>query len=97
MTTTAYAVANTKGQERMKYRLIKELAESLLKDNPNSAHLYVLEKLNTIGIQQPDMWRQVLVELDKLEAKNGRRVEGDISKRSGELLENTGDDSTRSD
>jgi hypothetical protein len=75
VTTTAYAVAKTKGQERMKYRLIGEIAKSLLKDHPNSAHLYALEKLNTIGEQQPEMWRQVLIELDKLQGENNASTE----------------------
>jgi len=69
VTTTAYAVAKTKGQERMKYRLISELAESLLENHPNSAHLYALERLQTVGEQQPDLWRQVLIELDKLQGE----------------------------
>jgi hypothetical protein len=69
ITTTAYAVAKTKEQERMKYRLIDEIAKSLLEDHPNSAHLYALEKLQTIGEQQPDLWRQVLIELDKLQGE----------------------------
>ena len=57
----------------MKYRLIDEIAKSLLKDRPNSAHLYALEKLQTIGEQQPDLWRQVLIELDKLQGENNER------------------------
>jgi hypothetical protein len=97
VTKTAYAVAHTKGQEKVKYRYVDEIARSLLEHFPNSAHLYALEQVNTVGELQVDMWRQVLVELDKLEVKNGGRMEGDISKRSGELSENTGDDCTRSD
>ena len=75
MTATRYSVAKKKGQESMKYRLIKEIAESLLEDHPNSAHLYALEKLNTIGIQQPDMWREVLIELDKLQGEKNANTE----------------------
>ena len=75
VTTTAYAVAKTKGQERMKYRLVKEIAESLLEDHPNSAHLYALEKLNTVGGQQPDLWRQVLIELDRLQGEKNASTE----------------------
>ena len=96
-TAGAYALAELRGEEKMKYRFVDEIARSLLEHFPNSAHLYALEQVNTVGELQVDMWRQVLAELDKLEAQNGRRVEGDISKRSGELSENTGDDSTRSD
>ena len=84
VTKTAYAVAHTKGQEKVKYRYVDEIARSLLEHFPNSAHLYALERINTIGELQVDMWRQVLTELDKLEAQNGRRVEGDISRRERE-------------
>lgn len=68
----------------MKYRYVKEIAKDLLANLPNSAHLYALERINTIGELQPDMWRQVLTELDRLEALNGRGVDGHISKREGE-------------
>ena len=84
VTKTAYAVAHTKGQEKVKYRYVDEIARSLLENLPNSAHLYALERINTVGELQTEMWRQVLIELDKLEAQNGRRVEGDISRREGE-------------
>jgi hypothetical protein len=97
MTSTAYMVAEQKGQERMKYRYVDEIARSLLEHFPTSAHLYALERLNTVGELQTDMWRQVLDQLDKLEAQNGREVGEHISKRSGELSENTGDDCTRTD
>jgi hypothetical protein len=97
MTKAAYAMAVERGEDKLKYRYVDEIARSLLANLPNSAHLYALERINTIGELQPDMWRQVLTELDKLEVQNGGRMEGDISKRSGELSENTGDDSTRSD
>ena len=59
----------------MKYRYAKEIAESLLENLPNSAHLYALERINTIGELQPDMWRQVLIELDKLQGENNVRTE----------------------
>ena len=97
VTKTAYAVAHTKGQEKLKYRYVDEIARNLLENLPNSAHLYALERINTVGELQVDMWRQVLTELDKLEAQNGREVGGDISRREGELSENTGDDRTKSD
>jgi hypothetical protein len=83
-TAGAYALAEVRGEEKLKYRYVDEIARSLLEHFPNSAHLYALEQVNTVGELQVDMWRQVLVELDKLEAKNGGRVEGDISRREGE-------------
>ena len=70
VTATAFAIAHTKGQEKMKYRYVDEIAKSLLENLPNSAHLYALERINTIGELQPDMWRQVLTELDKLQGEN---------------------------
>lgn len=73
VTKTAYAVAHTKGQEKVKYRYVDEIARSLLENMPNSAHLYALERINTVGELQTEMWRQVLVELDKLQGeKNGK-------------------------
>jgi hypothetical protein len=83
-TAGAYALAELRGEDKLKYRYVDEIARSLLENLPNSAHLYALERINTIGELQVDMWRQVLTELDKLEAQNGRRVEGDISRREGE-------------
>ena len=70
VTKTAYAVAHTKGREKVKYRYVDEIARSLLENLPNSAHLYALERINTIGELQVDMWRQVLIELDKLQGEN---------------------------
>ncbi len=69
VTKTAYAVAHTKGQEKVKYRYVDEIAKSLLENLPNSAHLYALERINTVGELQTEMWRQVLVELDKLQGE----------------------------
>ena len=83
MTKVAYYLAEQNGEHEMKYRYVDEIARSLLSNLPNSAHLYVLERLHTIG-EHHDLWRQVLTELDKLEAQNGGRVEGDISRREGE-------------
>ena len=70
VTKTAYAVAHTKGQEKVKYRYVDEIARSLLENLPNSAHLYALERINTVGELQTEMWRQVLIELDKLQGEN---------------------------
>ena len=53
----------------MKYRYVDEIARSLLENLPNSAHLYALERINTVGELQTEMWRQVLVELDKLQGE----------------------------
>jgi hypothetical protein len=73
VTASAYAVAERKGQERMKYRLTKQIAESLLEEYPNSAHLYALEKLNES--HTPKMWRDVLTELDKLKGEKNASTE----------------------
>jgi hypothetical protein len=97
MTISAYRLADLRGQEKMKYRFVDEIARSLLEHFPNSAHLYALEQINTVGELQTEMWRQVLTELDKLEAQNGGRVEGHISRQAGELSEDTADDRTKSD
>jgi hypothetical protein len=83
MTKVAYYLAEQNGEYELKYRYVDEIAKSLLSNLPNSAHLYVLERINTIG-EHHDMWRQVLTELDKLEAQNGREVGEHISRREGE-------------
>ena len=75
VTSTAYMVAEQKGQEKMKYRYVDEIARSLLENLPNSAHLYALERINTVGELQTDMWRQVLIELDKLQGENNASTE----------------------
>jgi hypothetical protein len=69
ITANAYAVAKMKGQDKLKYRYADEIARSLLEHYPNSAHLHALERLNTVGELQTDMWRQVLAELDKLQGE----------------------------
>jgi hypothetical protein len=69
VTATAYAIASTKGQEKMKYRYVDEIARSLLEHFPTTAHLYALERVTAIGELQVDMWRQVLTELDKLQGE----------------------------
>jgi hypothetical protein len=86
MTILAYHKSVAQGHDHMKYRYVDEIARSLLENLPNSAHLYALERINTIGELQTEMWRQVLVELDRLEALNeiGGRVEGDIFRRQDE-------------
>jgi hypothetical protein len=57
----------------MKYRLIKEIAEDLLKEYPHYAHLYALEKLNES--HTPNMWREILTELDKLQGEKNACIE----------------------
>ena len=83
MTKVAYYLAEQNGEYELKYRYVDEIAKSLLSNLPNSAHLYVLERINTVG-EHHDMWRQVLTELDKLEAQNGGKVGEHISRREGE-------------
>jgi hypothetical protein len=68
MTKVAYYLAEQNGEYELKYRYVDEIAKSLLSNLPNSAHLYVLERINTIG-EHHDMWRQVLTELDKLQGE----------------------------
>jgi hypothetical protein len=84
ITATAYAVAKTKGQSKLQYRYVDEIARSVISNFPSAPHLYALEQLMSVGNLHPDLWRQVLIKIDELEAKNGGRVEGDISRREGE-------------
>ncbi len=84
ITATAYAVAKTKGQSKLQYRYVDELARSVISNFPSAPHLYALEQLMSVGNLHPDLWRQVLIKIDELEAKNGGRMEGDISRREGE-------------
>lgn len=76
MTETAYYLANKGGLEKMKYRYVDEIARSLLEHFPNSAHLYALEKIYTVGELQTDMWRQVLEALDKIDETKGEKNDG---------------------
>jgi hypothetical protein len=75
VTSMAYWTAEQKGQEKMKYRYVDEIARSLLEHYPNSAHLHALERLNTVGELQTEMWRQVLIELDKLQGEKDESIE----------------------
>lgn len=85
ITSTAYTLAYTRGQEKMKYRFVDEIARSLLEHFPNSAHLYALEQVHSVGELNVDMWRQVLAELDKLEAQNGStQMGGDSTGRESQ-------------
>ena len=54
----------------MKYRMADEIAGVLMGQQPDTAHMYALEQI--INGRNPDLWRSVLTELDKLEAKNAR-------------------------
>ena len=85
ITSTAYAVAYTRGQTKEMKRFAKEIAESVISNFPNAPHLFALEQMMDVRDVQPDLWRDVLTMIDQLlEAKNGGRVEGDISRREGE-------------
>jgi len=54
----------------VRYSFITQMAKDLLKIRPDSAHLYALEKLQGGQTPQiPDMWRQVLIELDRLQGE----------------------------
>ena len=55
----------------MKYRMADEIASVLMGQQPEHAHAYALEQI--INGRNPDLWRNVLIELDKLQgAKNAR-------------------------
>ncbi len=98
LTVSAYRLAYLRGQEQMKYRFVDEIARSLLEHFPNSAHLYALEQIHSVGELQTDMWRQVLVELDKLEAKNGStEVGGDSTGREGQQTDSRREPSATDD
>jgi len=73
MTKMAYYMANQRGEDKLKYRYVDEIAKNLLENLPNSAHLYALERINTVGELQTEMWRQALIELDKLQGENNAR------------------------
>jgi hypothetical protein len=49
----------------MKYRMADEIAGILFGQQPEHAHAYALEQV--VNGQNPDLWRNVLTELDKLE------------------------------
>jgi hypothetical protein len=85
MTIVAYHKSVLQGHDHMRYRYAKEIAQSLLENIPNSAHLYVLERLHTNG-ENLYLWKDVLAELDEQEALNaiGREVGEHISRREGE-------------
>ena len=54
----------------MKYRMADEIAGVLMGQQPDTAHLYALEQIHKGA--NPDLWRSVLAELDKLEERNAR-------------------------
>jgi hypothetical protein len=54
----------------MKYRMADEIAGILFGQQPEHAHAYALEQV--VNGQNPDLWRNVLTELDKLEERNAR-------------------------
>ena len=69
ITTTAYAVARTKGQTMNERRYVKEIAKSVISNFPSAPHLYALEQLTSVGNLQPDLWRDVLVKIDELQGE----------------------------
>ena len=54
----------------MKYRMADEIASVLMGQQPKYAHMYALTQV--IEGRNPDLWRSVLIELDKLEERNAR-------------------------
>lgn len=88
ITKTAYEMANMRGQEKMKQRFAKEIAESVISNFPSAPHLYALEQL--MGPQMnPDLWRDVLTTIDELlEAKNdGGTLATDRDGQEGESID----------
>ena len=69
MTILAYHKATLQGHEHMAHQYAKSIAQNLLSNIPNSAHLYVLERLHTEG-ENLFMWKDVLAELDELQGEN---------------------------
>lgn len=53
-----------------RHRMAKEIAEELLADKGEQAHLFCLEKLST-NTSAPKLWRDVLSFLDEMEVKDG--------------------------
>ena len=56
-------------RDQLNYRLAPQIAEELLNNEGGAAHLYALEKVQTSAV--PSLWRQVLIELDKLTKDEG--------------------------
>ena len=52
----------------MKYRMADEIAYVLMGQQPDTAHMYALTQV--IEGNNPDLWRNVLAELDKLEKRS---------------------------
>lgn len=69
MTIVAYHKATLQGHEHMAHQYAKAIAKDLLSNIPNSAHLYVLERLHTEG-ENLYLWKDVLAELDKPQGEN---------------------------
>jgi len=61
----------------MKYRMAKHIAEALLSNQPDTAYLHALEQMHTSTV--PDLWRQILVELDKLDKLDKLKGENNAS------------------
>ena len=69
ITATAYAVAKTKGQSKLQYRYVDEVARSVISNFPSAPHLYALEQLTSVGNLHPSLWREVLVKIDELQGE----------------------------
>lgn len=57
----------------MKYRMADEIASVLMGQQPDKAHLYALKQV--IEGNNPDLWRSVLIELDKLQGEKNASIE----------------------
>ncbi len=68
-----------------RHRMAKEIAEELLADKGEQAHLFCLEKLGN-DTNAPKLWRDVLSFLDEMEVKDG----GGMDTRRHELREEQG-------
>ncbi len=68
-----------------RHRMAKEVAEELLADKGEQAHLFCLEKLAN-DTNAPKLWRDVLSFLDEMEVKDG----GGMDTRRHELREEQG-------
>jgi len=56
----------------MKYRMANEIASVLMGQQPEYAHMYALEQI--ANGRNPDLWRSVLTELDKLQGEKNESI-----------------------
>ena len=66
----AESVSNMTITAESRHRMAKEIAEELLADKGEQAHLFCLEKLAN-DTSAPKLWRDVLSFLDEMEVKDG--------------------------